>query len=284
MCTPEWIVAPVADGHVVADGRQRINVDVRAELRRGADDGQGADAGAAAAATRLEVSDHGGEGPMGVHDLDGGHPRRSDRLRDDRRRRATRLEALLLVPPVDQGDLSGLGIAQGGGPFDHQVAAADQTAIDHGRQLRESCPHTPESFPRRPDEPEFDQSRCPEAKAVPGRQTRDPRHTATGERIHRPGGGRRASRTRRKSTAICPDKQAQGRRVKLQMGWLGGTGSASAAFRQTLAEPVPRNSEALGRDVRSSALPSLCPCGFVVNIAVAATAVSFFSYVHGSLS
>ena len=85
---------------------------------------------------------------MGVVDLDGGQSRGVNQRGAITAVARQADEVLILLPPIDEGNLAGLGIAQRGRPFDHQVAAAAQLSLDHGGQLGKSRLHSSQSLPR----------------------------------------------------------------------------------------------------------------------------------------
>ena len=148
MWTPEWIVEPRADLHVVADRGEGMDVDVVGQLGGGADGGQRADAdaaagGAAGGSGQSPGRRPGGRRPPGSRatPLGVNAAGRSTAAA----RQAARLRLLLLA--VDQRDLARLGVAQRRGPVNHQVARAEQPSLDQRRQLGKSRLHDWESFP-----------------------------------------------------------------------------------------------------------------------------------------
>ena len=129
MWTPEWMVEP-RRSHLVADGGQRIDVDVGGHFGRGADAGQRTDADSGRWRPGMEEGHHQGEGAVGVVDQDGGQSRGAEPRAARSRPWPGRRRGSDSAPPIDEGNLARLGIAQRGRPFDHQVAAAEQLALD----------------------------------------------------------------------------------------------------------------------------------------------------------
>src|SRR3972149_4047761 len=98
-----------ADYHVVVDGGKRVDVHVFADLRRGADDGQRADADPALRAAGGEVKQHDGKGAVHVVHLNNGHAFGGEVAWRDNRGGAAVLQIALALVAVDEGDVAGPG-------------------------------------------------------------------------------------------------------------------------------------------------------------------------------
>jgi hypothetical protein len=130
-----------ADGRALADGGERVDAGLFADDRGRVDVGPGVDAVRRRVGPAVQPADDRDEGGQRVGDADDGQAVGLERVRDDGRGGAARGQAAGVAGVLDERDVPGLGLTEGAGAADRQVAIPHDGALHQFRELPQSDTH-----------------------------------------------------------------------------------------------------------------------------------------------